>query len=97
MLEVHNKDNYRGIAMLPVFCIVFEMILLRSLEQIAEENGTSHTCSFGFSEGVGCYEASFVIGKSINQLLEKRETFLHVFLMFPRHLTLSGYLVCYIS
>ena len=35
-LEAHNKDNYHGIAMLSVFCKVFEMILLRKLEQIPE-------------------------------------------------------------
>ena len=36
-LEAHNKDNYNGIAMFSVFCKVFEMILLRKLEQIAEK------------------------------------------------------------
>ena len=29
--------------------------------------------------------------------LRKGARYLHVFLMFARHLTLSGYLVCYIS
>ena len=60
-LEAHNKDNYRGIAMFSVFCKVFEMILLRKLEQIAEEKGYFSHMQFAFSKGVGCLEASYVI------------------------------------
>ena len=71
-LEAHNKDNYRDIAMFSVFCKVFEMILLRKLEQIAEEKGYFSHMQFGFSEEGGCLEASYVMRKSINQLLEKR-------------------------
>ena len=37
------------------------MILLRKLEQIAEEKGYFSHMQFGFSEGVGCLEASYVI------------------------------------
>ena len=70
-LEAHNKDNYHGIAMFSVFCKVFEMILLRKLEQIAEGKGYFSHMQFGFSEEVGCLEASYVISKCINQLLEK--------------------------
>ena len=70
-LETHNKDNYHGIAMFSVFCKVFEMILLRKLEQIAEKKWYFSHMQFGFSEGVGCLEASYVISESINQLLEK--------------------------
>ena len=70
-LEAHNEDNYRGIAMFSVFCKVFEMILLRRLEQIAEEKGYISHMQFGFNEGVGCLEASYVISESINRLLEK--------------------------
>ena len=70
-LEAHNKDNYHGTAMLSVFCKVSEMILVRRLEQIAEEKGYFSHMQFGFSEGVGCLEASYVISESINRLLEK--------------------------
>ena len=70
-LEAHNKDNYRGIDMFSVFCKVFEMTLLRKLEQIAEEKGYFSHMQFGFSEGVGCLEASYAISESINQLLQK--------------------------
>ena len=53
-LEAHDKDNYRGIAMFSVFCKVFERILLRRLEKIAEEKGNFSHMQFGFGEGVGC-------------------------------------------
>ena len=57
-LEAHNKDNHRGIAIFSMFCKVFEMILLRKLEQIAEEKRYFSHMQGGFSEGVGCLEAS---------------------------------------
>ena len=44
---------------------------MRKLEQIAEEKGYFSHMQFGFSEGVGCLEASYVISECINQLLEK--------------------------
>ena len=104
-----NKVFYNGAAsrntsqVVKLKCIyfkVFQMTLLRKLEQIAEEKGTFHTYTqiqFGFSEGVGCLEASYVISECINQLLEKGVRYLHVFAMFVWHLTLSGYMVDYIS
>ena len=55
-LEPHNKDSY---------------LLLRKLEQIAEEKGYFSHMQFGFSEGVGCLETSYVISETINRLLEK--------------------------
>ena len=79
-LEAHNKDNYRSIAMFSVFCKVFEMILLRKLEQIPEENGYFSNMQFGFSEGVGCLETFYVISECFNQLLEKGGK---VFACFP--------------
>ena len=65
-LEAHNKDNYCVIGMFSVFCKVFEMILLRKLEQIAEEKGYFSHMQFGFSEEVGCLEAPCVISECIN-------------------------------
>ena len=47
------------------------MILLTKLEQIAEEKRYLSRIQFGFSDGVGCIGASYVISESINQLLEK--------------------------
>ena len=96
-LEAHNKDNCCGIAMFSVFCKVFEMILLRKLEQIAEEKGYFPHMQFGFSEGVGSLEESYVISEVSINYLRKGVRYLLVFLIFARHLTLSGYLVCYIS
>ena len=43
--KAYLKDNYRGIAMFSVFSKVFEMILLRHLEKIAEEKATFLICS----------------------------------------------------
>ena len=57
-----------------IYFKVFQMTLLRKLEQIAEEKGIFHIYTqieFGFSKGVGCLEASYVISECINQLLEK--------------------------
>ena len=71
VFEAHNKDNYRAISMLSVFCKVFEMILLRKREQIVEEKGYCSHIQSGFSEGVDCLEMSYVISESINQLLGK--------------------------
>ena len=65
----YNKDNYRGIAKFLVFCKVFEMILLRQLEKIAELKGYFSYLQFGFREGVTCLDASFAI--SINHLIER--------------------------
>ena len=57
--------------MFSVFCKIFEMILLRKLEQIAEEKGYFSHMQFGFSERVGCLEVSYVTSECINPLLEK--------------------------
>ena len=57
--------------MFSVFCKVFEMILLRYLEKIAEEKGYYSHLQFGFKEGVSCLEASYVISETINHLTER--------------------------
>ena len=67
--KVYNKENYRGIAMFSVFCKVFEMVFLRQLEKIAEENGYFYYFKLEF-RGVSCLDASFVISESINHLTE---------------------------
>ena len=38
-LKACEKDNYRGITMFPVIIKVFEVILLRRLENFAKEKG----------------------------------------------------------
>ena len=69
--KASNKDNYRGIAMFSVFCKVFELLILRKLEAIAQEKGYFSHLQFGFQEGVSCLEASFVISESINHMIEQ--------------------------
>ena len=66
-----DRDSYRGIGMFLVFCKVFEMILLRQQEKIAEEKGYFSQLQFGFKEGVSCLGSSFVISESINHLIER--------------------------
>ena len=44
-----DRDSYRGIAMFSVFCKVFEMILLRQPEKVAEEKG--HFSSYSLDLG----------------------------------------------
>ena len=66
-----NRDSYRGIVMFSVSCKIFEMILLRQLEKILEVKGYFSHLKFGLREGVSCLDASFVISKSINHLIER--------------------------
>ena len=66
-----TKTTTVALPLFSVFCKVFEMILLRKLEQIAEEKGYFSHMQFGFREGVGCLQASYVICESINRLPEK--------------------------
>ena len=57
--------------MLPVFCKVFEIILLRKREtNCCGKRVLSHMW-FGFSEGVDCLVVSCVIIERMNQLSEK--------------------------
>ena len=47
------------------------MVLLKRLENFAEQMGFFSNMQFGFKEGVGCTEASFTILESINHMLER--------------------------
>ena len=47
------------------------MILLNRLEKFAVDKGYFSQLQFGFSEGVGCTEASFTILETINHMLER--------------------------
>ena len=69
--KAKNKDNHRGITMFPTLCKVYEMILLNRLEDFAKQKGFVSEMQFGFQEGVGCIEASFVILETINHMLER--------------------------
>ena len=69
--KANNKDNYRGITLFFTLCKIFEMVLLKRLENFAEQMGLFSNMQFGFKEGVGCTEASFTILESINHMLER--------------------------
>ena len=69
--KANDKDNYRGITLFPTLCKMFEMVLLKRLENFAEQMGLFSNMQFGFTEGVGCTEASFTILESINHMLER--------------------------
>ena len=87
--KANNKDNYRGITLFPTLCKIFEMVLLKRLENFAEQMGLFSNMQFEFKEGVGCTEASFTILESINHMLERGTRgvvtkFLVVLLTFAR-------------
>ena len=56
--------------MFPTLCKAYEMILLNRLEAFAKQRCFFSEMRFGFQEGVGCIEASFVILETINHTLE---------------------------
>ena len=80
-LKASNKDNYRGIALFSVFCKVFELLLLDHIECIAQEHSYFSDLQLGFSKGVGCTEASYVIIEAVNQAAEQGDKVLPAFLM----------------
>ena len=57
--------------MLSVLCKVFELLLLDHTEYIAQEQSYISDLQFGFSKGVGCIEASYVISETVNQAVEQ--------------------------
>ena len=66
--------------MFTVIIKVFEVILLRQLENFAKEKGYFCHLQFGFSAGSGCSEASFVIMEAINHIKEREGKFFACFL-----------------
>ena len=69
--KMNNKENYRGITMLPALCKIYEMILLSRLEVSAEQRRFFSEMQFRFQEGRGYTEASFTILEIINHMLER--------------------------
>ena len=57
--------------MLSILCKVFELLLLDHIECIAQEQSYFSDLQFGFSKGVGCIEASYVISETVNQAVEQ--------------------------
>ena len=69
--KANNKDSYRGVTLFPTLCKIYEMVLLNRLEKFAADRGYFSELQFGFSEGVGCIEASVTILETINHMLER--------------------------
>ena len=78
--KANNKDNYRGITLLPTLCKIYEMILFSRLEKFAIDNEYFSELQFGFGEGVGCIEALFTILEAIDHMLEWRSKVFSCFL-----------------
>ena len=71
------------------------MILLNRLAKFAAQKGHFSELQFGFSEGVGCIEASFTILKTINHMLERASKVFSCFLYVRKHLILFGLMGCF--
>ena len=56
-------------------------MLLDHLESIAQEQNYFSDLQFGFSNGVGCIEASYVISESVNQAVEQGDKVFACFLV----------------
>ena len=70
------------------------MILVNRLEKYAERRGFFSKMKFGFQEGVGCIEASFITLETINHMLERGSK---IFSISAKHLTWFGLTVCFVS
>ena len=55
-------------------------MLLDHIECIAQEQNYFSDLQFGFSEGVGCIEASYVISETVNQAVEQGDKVFACFL-----------------
>ena len=96
-VKANYKDNYRGITLFPTLCKIYEMILLNRLEKFAVDKGYFSQLQFGFSDGVGCIEASFTILETINHMLELERgvKFSAAFWMYGKPSTRYGSMGCY--
>ena len=63
-----------------LICKIYEMVLLNGLETYAKRRGFFSKMQFGFQEGVGCIEASFITLKTINHMLERGSKIFSCFL-----------------
>ena len=78
--KANNKDNYKGITLFPTLCKIYEMVLLNRLESYVSQKGSFSDMQFGFKEGVGCTEGSFIILETINHMLERGSKAFNCFL-----------------
>ena len=78
--KANNKDNYRGITLVLTLCKIYEMIVLNRLEKFASQAGYFSEIHFGFQEGLGCTDTSFMILETINHMLERGSKMFSCFL-----------------
>ena len=78
--KANSKDNYWSLTLFPTFCKIYEMVLLNRLEKYTERRGFSSKMQFGFWEGVGGIEATFIILETINHMLERGSKIFSCFL-----------------
>ena len=71
---------YRGIALFPALCKIYEMIILNRSEKFASQAGYFSEMQFGFQEGSGCIETSLTILETINHMLERGSKMFSCFL-----------------
>ena len=57
--KANNKDNYRGITLFPTLCKIFEMVLLKRLENFAEQKGSSQICNLGSKKGLVAWKPHY--------------------------------------
>ena len=95
-LKASDKDNYRVIAMFRVITTIFEMILLKRLEDLARSKSYFSPLHFGFKKSVGCLEASFVISESVNHNLVRSNKVFSCFLDVKKALIQYGLMGCFL-
>ena len=86
----NDKDNLRRLTLFSMLCKICEMILLNRLKDYATYNGFFSEPKFGFQEGTGCTEASFVIFDTIYHTLERGSKIFSCFFMSGKHSTRFG-------
>ena len=79
-LKAYDKDICGGIAMFPVITKIYEMIVLKRLEDFAISKSYFSPLQSGFKKFVGCLEDSFVISESVNHKLERSNKVICCFL-----------------
>ena len=55
--KAKNKDNCKGITLFPTLCKIYEIILLNSLDNLADHKGFFPEMQFGFSGGCGLHRS----------------------------------------
>ena len=89
-----GKDNYRGITLFSVIIKVFEVIILRQLENFAKEKGYFATFRLAF---LPVQRLPLLLWRSLTRSRKERATFLPVSWTYGKHLTRCGLMDCFIN